>query len=93
MFVSSVIMFTRNVTDGQTDRRTDGQTYRRTDGQIDGHFESCSEFDYKHNVMIIFSLRAIFTRNDGKSKDYRVKVFVKKEWQNRLPKNEQFLVR
>ena len=33
MFVSSVIVLTRNVTDRRTDR----------------HFESCSEFDYKHN--------------------------------------------
>ena len=29
--------------------------YRRTDGQTYGLFESCSEFDYKHNGMKIFS--------------------------------------
>ena len=45
MFVSSVIVLTRNVRDGRTD----------------GHFESCSEFDYKYNGMKMFSLRAIFT--------------------------------
>ena len=44
-----VIVLTSNVTD------------RRTDGQTDGQFESCSEFDYKHNPINIFSLRAIFT--------------------------------
>ena len=49
MFASSVIVLTRNVTDG------------RTDGQTGKHFESCSEFDYKHNGMKCFSLRALFT--------------------------------
>ena len=48
MFASSVIVLTRR----------DGRT---TDGQTDGHFESCLEFDYKHNGMKFFSLRAIFT--------------------------------
>ena len=45
MFASSVIVLTRNVTDGQTD----------------GHFENCLEFDYEHNGMKMFSLLAIFT--------------------------------